>query len=58
MLLCYNKNIRILIDADGCPVTKTAIRIADELNTAVAIFCGTSHSFNYENAEIITVSTG
>lgn len=50
--------MRILIDADGCPVTKTAIQIADEFNISVTIFCDTSHCFDYENVEIITVSKG
>ncbi|MCM1286187.1 MAG: YaiI/YqxD family protein [Acetobacter sp.] len=50
--------MRILIDADGCPVTKNAIQIADEFNIAIILFCDTSHNFNYENAEIITVSKG
>lgn len=50
--------MRILIDADGCPVTKIAITVAEEFNMETIIFCDTSHIFEYENAKVITVSKG
>lgn len=52
--------MRILIDADGCPVTKTAVEIAKEYNIEAVIFCDTSHlfSFDYDKAKIITVGKG
>ena len=31
--------MKILIDADGCPVVKQATQIAKENNIEVAIFC-------------------
>lgn len=56
--MCYYMFMRILIDADGCPVTKIAVEIAQEFNIEAIIFCDTSHLFNFENAKIITVSKG
>lgn len=50
--------MRILIDADGCPVVDNTIKIAEELNTEVIILCDTSHVFNKENVKTITVSKG
>ena len=50
--------MRILIDADGCPVVKQATQIAKENNIKVAIFCDTSHIINSDYAEVVTVSKG
>ena len=48
--------MKILIDADGCPVVKQATQIAKENNIEVVIFCDTSHIINSDYAQIITVS--
>lgn len=50
--------MKILIDADGCPVIKQATQIAKENNIEVVIFCDTSHIINSDYAQIITVSKG
>lgn len=50
--------MKILIDADGCPVVKQATQIAKENNMEVVIFCDTSHIINSDYAQIITVSKG
>lgn len=50
--------MKILIDADGCPVVKQATQIAKENNIEVVIFCDTSHIINSDYAQIITVSKG
>lgn len=50
--------MRILIDADGCPVTKLAVNIAMKYSIETIIFCDTSHIFKYENVETVTVSKG
>lgn len=50
--------MKILIDADGCPVVKQATQIAKENNIEVVIFCDTSHIINSVYAQIITVSKG
>ena len=50
--------MKILIDADGCPVVKQATQIAKENNIEVVIFCDTSHIINSDYAQIITLSKG
>lgn len=50
--------MKILIDADGCPVVKQATQIAKENNIEVVIFCDTSHIINSDYAEVVTVSKG
>lgn len=50
--------MRILIDADGCPVTGLAAEIAKEYKIEIIIFCDTSHIFDYENTKVITVGKG
>lgn len=50
--------MRILIDADGCPVTNIAIEIGKEFDIKSVLFCDTSHIFIREDVEIITVSKG
>ena len=50
--------MRILIDADGCPVTMEAIKIGNEYGVESIIFCDTSHEFNIKNVRVITVGKG
>lgn len=50
--------MRILIDADGCPVVDIAIKISKKYNIECIIICDTSHFFKKEGAETITVSKG
>ena len=50
--------MRILIDADGCPVIDTTIRIAKGSAVPCFIICDTAHRFDREGAETITVSKG
>lgn len=50
--------MKILIDADGCPVVDIAVKIAKENNIECIILCDTSHVFEIENVEVITVPRG
>ncbi len=50
--------MKILIDADGCPVTDLAIKIGKENNIDSVIFCDTSHEFARTDVKVITVSKG
>ena len=50
--------MRILIDADGCPVTMEAVKIGNEYGVESIIFCDTSHEFNIKNVRVITVGKG
>ena len=50
--------MKILIDADGCPVVKETINIAKENKIEVVIFCDTSHVISSDYAKTVTVSKG
>lgn len=50
--------MKILIDADGCPVTKIALSLAKEREIPVVIVCDTAHEFNDSYAEIVVVDKG
>ncbi len=52
------QHLRVLIDADGCPVVDRIIRIGREYRLDILIFCDTSHEFHREGAETIVVSKG
>lgn len=49
---------RILIDADGCPVVDIAVRTAAKYGCKCIILCDTTHFFEKDGAETITVSKG
>lgn len=51
-------SVKILIDADGCPVTDITISIAKENGIEVILICDTSHIFDYSGVEVIIVSKG
>lgn len=50
--------MKILIDADGCPVTRIACEEAKKYNLECLIICDTTHIFNIEGVKTITVSKG
>ena len=50
--------MRILIDADGCPVVNETIKVAHKFNLESIIFCDTSHNFDEKNIKVIVVSKG
>ncbi len=50
--------MRILIDADGCPVVNIAVEIASRHNLECVILCDTAHFFEVPGAQTITVSQG
>lgn len=50
--------MRVLIDADGCPVLGCAIRVAKRFGVPVLLLCDTAHEFTREGAQTITVSKG
>lgn len=50
--------MRILIDADGCPVVDECIKIAREFDLEVVIFCDTSHYFEKDNVKTVFISKG
>ena len=50
--------MKILIDADGCPVVDRAVRIAKAHNTECLILCDTSHYFEKDGAQTLVFSKG
>ena len=50
--------MKILIDADGCPVVKISVEIAEQYSIPAIIICDTSHEIFSDYAEIITVGKG
>lgn len=50
--------MKILIDADGCPVTAVAVKEAKRHGVEAVIYCDTSHEFTDTEARVVTVSKG
>ena len=52
--------MRVLVDADGCPVTRIAARVAAEYSVSCVVFCDMAHEFRElgSSVEVVTVSTG
>lgn len=50
--------MKILIDADGCPVVDISLKVANQFNLKSIIMCDTSHSFEKKGIETIVLSTG
>lgn len=50
--------MKILIDADGCPVVDITIKVANTFNIEIVIMCDTSHTFNKPGIETIVLSKG
>lgn len=50
--------MRILIDADGCPVVDIAVSLARRYALECIILCDTAHVFQKDGAQTITVEKG
>lgn len=50
--------MRILIDADGCPVVDIVVRLAKSHHIECFILCDTSHVFSKQGATTLTFSKG
>ena len=50
--------MRILIDADGCPVVDLSIVIAKEYQLECILLCDTAHYFNREGARTVVLGQG
>lgn len=50
--------MKILIDADGCPVVDLCIKAAKRHGVECLILCDTAHIFEREGARTVTVSKG
>ena len=47
--------MKILIDADGCPVVDITIKVANKFSLKTIIMCDTSHIFNKDGVETIVI---
>lgn len=50
--------MKIYIDADGCPVVKNTLKIAEKFNISCIIICDTAHRIEHDSAETIVVEKG
>lgn len=50
--------MKLMIDADGCPVVALAVKTAEKNGVRCVLVCDTAHTFSNVSAEIITVSQG
>ena len=50
--------MRILIDADGCPVVDATVMLAQEYELECIILCDTAHYFNKAGARTVVLSQG
>ena len=50
--------MRILVDADACPVVRIVEQIAKKHEIPVTLFCDTNHIINSEYSDVRTISAG
>jgi len=50
--------MRIVIDADGCPVVDEAVALAKQFGLECLLLCDTSHRFEKEGAQTLVFSKG
>ena len=50
--------MRILIDADGCPVVRASVETAKKFGVECIVLCDTSHEFNFDSAQTMVVEKG
>ena len=50
--------MRVMIDADGCPVVDCTISLCKEFHIPCTIVCDTAHEFQREDADTLTVDKG
>ena len=50
--------MKILIDADGCPVVNTTVNLGRKYNINTIIMCDTSHIINKVGVDTVVLSKG
>ncbi len=50
--------MNLLIDADACPVTDIALRLAHTFHVPAVLFCDSAHEYSRQDAQVITVMRG
>lgn len=50
--------MKILVDADGCPVVNRVIRLSKDYKTQCVLLCDTAHEFYRDGAETLVFDKG
>ena len=50
--------MKVLIDADACPVTDITVRLCRKYNISCLLLCDTAHEIHREGAETLTFDKG
>ena len=50
--------MKVLIDADGCPVVDAAVRLCGRYGVSCVILCDTAHEFHREGAVTVVADQG
>ncbi len=50
--------MKVYIDADGCPVVRNTLKIAEKFHIPCVIICDTAHRIEHNGAETIVVDKG
>ncbi len=50
--------MKVLIDADACPVTQIAIKICHEQSVPCLVLCDTAHEFSHTTATVLVCDKG
>lgn len=50
--------MKVLVDADACPVTDIAVRLCRKYNVSCLLLCDTAHEIHREGAETLTFDKG
>ena len=58
MVKVYNINMKIIVDADACPVKKEIVKIAKTHKIEVIMISDTSHVITSDYAKVVTVDKG
>ena len=53
-----HRMVRVLVDADGCPVVDLTIEVAKKFDLKVTLLCDTAHYMQRDGAETVMVSKG
>ena len=51
-------NMRIFIDADGCPVVRQTEEVASKYDVPVTLLCDTNHILNSDYSEVKVIGAG
>ena len=50
--------MRVLIDADGCPVVDIAIRLCQKYGVSCILLCDTAHQFHRDDIQVLVFDKG